>query len=179
VLDHFRLTNAFCRVYCHLLIQHVITLLIVCIPVWIRLFSLVNGSKLAFYFQLVTISENEVVARDVKWARRTVPDRHIMLFHEFYFSVVHLANICVLVGFSLISTNPIWETKATVIMHGIDRIREDLVEARKIHTETTIKMVSSTLISLRKQKSLRISFQEDDMLGVNCSYCRHNTIVER
>ena len=51
-----------------------------------------------------------------------------MLLHELYFTIIHLSNVCILLLQTLVSTDPVWKSKTTIVVDGIYRIREHFLK---------------------------------------------------
>ena len=90
----------------------------------------------------------------------TVPDWDIVLLHKLHLSVIHLSDICILIPLSHISSNPVRETKATVIVYRIYTVWKNLIEPRKVHAE-------------------RVSLEEQDVVWINGSDNGYDAVIER
>ena len=82
-----------------------------------------------------------------------------MLLHEFDLPIVHFPNVSILTISPCVSANSVRKSESAIIVNWIDSIRINLSEFREVHTEG-------------------ISLQKDDVFRVNCSDCRHDSIVK-
>lgn len=139
------LTDALGCVNGKLAVEHVISLVVMNLPILVVLLTFVYRTKLALRglkissTRLTTLPPHE----------RTVPDRDIVLFHKSNFAVVHSSNVRILLLKALVSADPIRKTKSAVIMNSVNRVTEDLIKSGKVHAEAMPAIKLESIASLK------------------------------